>query len=230
MLKTQEKSLQDIISFLDGTFEELLSVIQTGDSTYHTKDQIETDKRNFYLTQNYYQSCLDTKSRSQMGATPLFPILAEIQNSFFPLNQPLQPKYVAMAIATSKLYGVQTIIDADTEIPYDLDHSKNQIYMGYMNYNTMITIKNFKSYLHYQANLETMLQQVVGQNYFDDSSYNHLVNSQSLASNFTLWSDTVISEAVVNFIDLESRLINITDVYVLFKKKKEKRPCLCDIN
>lgn len=175
---------------------------------------MEVDRKNFKLTKDYYQSCLHTESQRKLGATPIFFILAEIQNSFFPLTESLLPQNIAKAIATSTLYGVQTLLSMDKMVPNDEDHNNNLIIVAPMDYTTMKTIKNFKSYLHYQADLEYMLKQVIGKGYFTDTSYNDLVNEKSRANNFTLWCDSTISKAVVNFIDLESKLIDMTLLYI----------------
>lgn len=98
---------------------------------------MEVDRKNFQLTKDYYQSCINYESRGKLSATPMFPILAEIENTFFPLYESLHPENMAMAIAKSTLYGIKTMLFIDTS-PSLYDHDRDVLTVNPMNSTTSI--------------------------------------------------------------------------------------------
>lgn len=172
---------------------------------------MEVDRKNFQLTKDYYQSCINYESRGKLGATPMFPILAEIENTFFPLYESLHPENMAMAIAKSTLYGIRTMLFIDTS-PSLYDHDRDVLTVNPMNSTTSISVRNYDSSLLYQTALESNLQKVVENGHFKDEDYNTLVRDQSLVNNFTLWSDIKIVDAIANFLVFKQKLLNITDI------------------
>ncbi|KAG2228894.1 hypothetical protein INT48_001896, partial [Thamnidium elegans] len=201
-------SLQNIISFLNGTFEELTEIIKTEDASVHSQDKAETDKNNFLIAKNYYDSCLNDEARLATGATPIFPIIAEIENSFFPIDMPVSPQNMAEALASSTAYGIQTIFKFLREYgPYNRDY-KAAFILG-LDYEVAISGNNQRSELYYRAFLTDMLSSTLGDS-SQDEAYNALVKQESQISNMTLWSASKIQSAITNMIEFEKKMVEIT--------------------
>ncbi|GAA5806833.1 hypothetical protein MFLAVUS_000181 [Mucor flavus] len=205
--QNERDSLQDIITFLNGTFEELSDIVKTDDASYHTQDKAETDKKNFQVVKNYYDSCLNDEARLTSGATPIFPIISEIENSFFPIDMPVSPQSMAKALAASTAYGIQTIFSFLRFYP-DNDRDYKVVYIDVLDYQVAISVNDQISELYYRAYLTDILSETLG----DSSpyeSYNTLVKQESQLNNMTLWSASKIQSAITNMIEFEKNMMSI---------------------
>ncbi|GAA5806832.1 hypothetical protein MFLAVUS_000180 [Mucor flavus] len=200
-------SLQSIISFLNGTFEELTEIIKTDDISVHTTDKAETDKKNFLITKNYYESCLNDEARLASGATPIFPIIAEIENSFFPIDMPVSPQSMAKALAASTAYGIQTMFSFLRTFPEN-DRNYRVVYIDVLDYKVAISVNDETSELYYRARLTDILSETLGDS-SPDEAYNTLVKQESQLNNMTLWSASKIQSAITNMIEFEKNMMSI---------------------
>ncbi|KAI9363314.1 hypothetical protein BD770DRAFT_469954 [Pilaira anomala] len=203
LLEIEQTNLQQIIGFLNGTFEDLQKDIQTDDKSFQTHNQTEVDKKNFELIKDYYKNCLDNESRSKMGASPMFPIVAEIENSLFPITDTINPENVAKTLAQSTLYGVQSF--------FKFSVTQDTTRFGYNTVKFDLPFRNEKgSYrpenANYQLELVNNITNVLGAPLIENSEYKKLIEEKSQASNFTFWSQDKISEAVSNYILIELQM------------------------
>lgn len=197
---------------MNGTFEDLSKLIQTDDASYHTQDKVETDKKNFLMAKDYYESCLDDDTRQYLGATPIFPIIAEIQNSFFPISKPVSPKNIANALATSTLYDIQTIFSFDRQLN-PVDHDYQILCIQKLDYNVASSSSGSSSLLYYRAMLTDILSRILGDDSFANEEYKTLVLQESKINNMTLWSASRIQDAITNFLEFEDKFSTIESRY-----------------
>ena len=200
--------LHTIIAMLNGTYSDLSKMIYTNDTTFHTEDEASIDEKNFELAKNYYDLCLDTTTRSQLGATPIFQYIAQLENELFPLEDTLDPKKLAQTLAASTLQQIPTVLNAQV-IQNPLDLTQNLAYLGLPVLDETVTYSDIDSLNTYKTFLVDLLDRVLAGSSSDDSVYDALVVEESRKNNFTLWSPSKIKSAVSETIDFEVQLSSI---------------------
>lgn len=209
--QTQQHSLQDIVSILNGTFEDLSEKIQTNDKSYHTQDERATDKKNFELVQNYYNNCVDTEARLKAGVTPIYKYIAHLENVLFPNAEEIDPKQLALALIATSFQDVPTILDIKTAVnPFN--HTQRIAYLSSPGLDEDVDYSSVDSLAQYKSNLITVLNKVLGGPSSDDSEYGRFAFEESKKSNFTFWSASKVELAVSRYIDFELKLGYITKI------------------
>lgn len=209
--QTQQHSLQDIVSILNGTFEDLSKKIQTNDKSYHTQDDQATDKKNFELVQKYYNNCVDTEARSKAGVTPIYKYISRIENDLLPNAQEIDPKQLALALIATSFQDISTILDIETVVN-PVNHTQRVAYISSPSLDESVDYSSVDSLTQYKSNLITILNKVLGGPSSDDSEYGRLAFEESKKSNFTFWSASKVEHAVSRFIDFQVKLSFITNM------------------
>ncbi|KAG2234285.1 hypothetical protein INT48_002875 [Thamnidium elegans] len=196
-------SRQKVMEFLTGTFEDLQKDIATDDESFQTHNQTETDKKNFELVRDYYSSCIDNKSRAELGASSMFPLINEIEKSLFPVTDAIDPDNVAKTLAWTVLNDIQSLFVFS--INEDINNN------GYKVVNFGLPAASSKSDYRpgsedYRIALVYNLTDVLGPPSPDNADYEKLINEKSQASNFTFWSRDKILEATNNYVLIERQM------------------------
>lgn len=207
------------MEFLTGTFEDLQKDIETEDESFQTHNQTETDKKNFELVRDYYGSCIDSKSRAELGASSMFPLINEIEKSLFPVTDTINPDNMAKTLAWTVLNEIQSLF------VFSIDRDTNN--NGYKIVNFGLPAASAKSDYRpgsedYRVALVYNLTDVLGAPAPDNADYEKLIHEKSQASNFTFWSRDKILEAANNYILIERQMELILATYVrrsIFKLK-----------
>lgn len=210
--QANDKNFDEIKAFLNGTFEELYDTIKTADPSYHTQDNMEIDRNNFNIVKDYYNSCQDVASIRRIGATPLFPMLASIENDLFPLTDVIVPEYLAKTLAATRLLGFRALLDFD--IFYNNERPSYDIaYISPFSSSNGIDYKNSSVLEIYRKDTIQLLNLAVGIPN-TTSDYSKLVLQESQKTNLTLWSISRIEHAVEEFIKIEAELATVAFVCV----------------
>ncbi|GAA5796981.1 hypothetical protein HPULCUR_002359 [Helicostylum pulchrum] len=149
--------------------------------------------------------------RLAAGATPIFPIIAEIENSLLPVDNPVSPQNMAKALATSTAYGIQTMFNFLRNYPEN-DRDYMVVYIMDLDYEVAISVNDQESELYYRAYLTDILSKTLGDS-SPDEAYSTLVKKESQINNMTLWSASKIQSAITNMIEFEKKMGEITAKY-----------------
>ncbi|KAG2205426.1 hypothetical protein INT47_007211 [Mucor saturninus] len=207
---TTLKNRDVILGFLEGTFEDLYNTIKSVDPLYHTQSMMDSDRKNFQLIKTYYDACLDTERNLQLGSTPLFPFLAQIENDLFPITENLVSERLSETIAALTLRGVPSIVDIGTDINiYDHDYLVLQILPGLTD--NLTVYEDIDQLESYRQKIIDLLTHTVGDVSELDQDYGKFALQESQKNNFTLWSASKIEIAASNFINFEIKLANIVN-------------------
>lgn len=209
--QTQGASLDYIIGILNGTFDDAYKMFATPDLSYHTDEQKSVDEKNWQMVKNYYDSCLATETNHTLGATPLFPLLSEIENQLSAMTS----TSLAKVLSYLTLENVQTFVKLQVTVN-PLDHDYNILYINQPDLDASTTYTDIASLRSYSNLLSLTLRSVLSGPSDSNSDYEQLVMEESYKNNFTLWSPLKIESAVNNLIDFEIQLNNIIEnLYVL---------------
>lgn len=212
-MEIQATNLDYITNFLEGTFEDLYETIKTIDPSYHTQDKMDIDRKSFQLIKEYYDTCKDTESNRILGATPLFPYLAQIENILLPLTEYIVPGNLAKVMAASTLRGVQTVLSIVT-YQNNADNTYNIVYALPPSVDTSADYENVDSLEDYRKYIIKMLTATVGDASETTDYYGQFVLQESQKNNFVLWSSAKIESVASRFVDFEMKLSKITKLYV----------------
>ncbi|KAG2205425.1 hypothetical protein INT47_007210 [Mucor saturninus] len=205
------KNLDMILGFLEGTFEDLYDTIKSVDPLYHTQSMMDSDRKNFQLIKTYYDACLDTERNLQLGSTPLFPFLAQIENDLFPITENLVSERLSETIAALTLRGVPSIVDIGTDINiYEHDYFLLQIFPGLTD--NLTVYEHIDQLESYRQKVIDLLTHTVGDVSELDQDYGEFVLQESQKNNFTLWSASKIEIAASNFVNFEMKLAKLVNV------------------
>jgi predicted metalloendopeptidase len=175
---------------------------------------MNVDKQNFELVKSYYEICADTKTISEMGATPIFPHMALIENTLFPTtSNSTDSKNMAAALSFFINHGVETFVKVQV-VQNPLDHDYNGIIISQPDLDANTAYTDIESLKAYQTTVTEIMSTVLG-GPSSDGEYEQLVVEESQKGNFTLWSASKIESAVSSFIDFEMQLAAIKNMYVL---------------
>lgn len=194
---------------LEGTFEDLYDTIKSVDTTYHTQDKMDIDRKNFQLVKTYFDTCIDDELNIQLGSTPLFPFLAQIENVLFPMTKNIEPERLSETIAELTLHGVSSIVHVLTEINF-YDHSHNILYVFSGLTEDSVDYEDIDQLESYRNEIIELLTATVGDVSELDNDYGEFVLQESRKNNFTLWSVPKIEIAASDFINFEMKLKKIT--------------------
>ncbi|KAI7892361.1 uncharacterized protein EV154DRAFT_504900 [Mucor mucedo] len=207
---TTIKNRDVLLGFLEGTFEDLYDTIKSVDPLYHTQSMMDSDRKNFQLIKTYYDACLDTERNIQLGSTPLFPFLAQIENDLFPITENPVPERLAETIAALTLRGVPSLVGIEAKINiYDHDYLVLQILPGLTD--NLTVYEDIDQLESYRQEIIDLLTHTVGDVSELDQDYGEFVLQESRKNNFTLWSASKIEIAASNFINFEIKLANIVN-------------------
>jgi predicted metalloendopeptidase len=197
---------------LNGTFEDLTQKIKEKEPDYlKNKDEVDTDKSNFLLVKNYYNMCLDSKARDELGYTSIFPYVAQIENTLLSTDKEIDPETLAQVLAVAVLQDVPTFIDL-TPITNPLDHNFSVPLLKLPELGTDVDYTDINSLNKYRDSLTSLLNKVLGGPSTEDYNYEQMVIKESKKSNFTLWSSSKIELAVSRFIDFEIQLSSMQNM------------------
>lgn len=208
MAQTEENSLQKIISFLNGTFEDLSKKIHTDDASYHTQDEQAIDKKNFELVQGYYNLCIDKKARSKVGVTPIYKTIANIEHNLLPYADEIDPKKLAAALITSAYQEIPSLMDFVVTVN-PLDHTQYILAMSSPTLDKDVDYTSIESLSAYKDTLIGLLNLVLGGPSSEDSDEGKLALEESKKVNFNFWSTSKIKLAVSRFIDFQVQLSSL---------------------
>ncbi|KAI7892362.1 uncharacterized protein EV154DRAFT_462639 [Mucor mucedo] len=205
------KNLDMILGFLEGTFEDLYDTIKSVDPLYNTQSMMDSDRKNFQLIKTYYDACLDTERNLQLGSTPLFPFLAQIENNLFPITENLVSERLSETIAALTLRGVPSIVDIGADINiYDHDYFLLNILPGLTD--NLTIYEHIDQLGSYRYKVIDLLTHTVGDVSELDQDYGEFVLQESQKNNFTLWSASKIEIAASNFVNFEMKLAKLVNV------------------
>ncbi|KAG2231970.1 hypothetical protein INT48_001279 [Thamnidium elegans] len=209
------KNSRSINEILAGTFDELYTSIATDDKAYHTQDQKHLDEKNFNLVKDYYSSCIDEESKQSVGSTPLFPYLANIENSLLPITDEINPQNLANAIVSSVRQGVSTLFSVAISRNFE-DTDYDIMYVAGIPVDTKINYDVVDELVAYRDGLKELLINSIGGS-IESPEYQQLVVEESQKSNFTVWSASKIDQAVNSFVSLEIQFFKATIVDVNYE-------------
>lgn len=133
----------------------------------------------------------------------MFPIVAEIENSLFPITDTINPENVAKTLAQSALYGVHSFFKF--AVAEDVDRfARNTVRFD-------LPVRNERGNYrpentNYQLELVNNITNVLGAPSDENSEYKKFIQEESQASNFTFWSQDKILEAANNYILIELQM------------------------
>ncbi|KAI9357405.1 hypothetical protein BD770DRAFT_321933 [Pilaira anomala] len=196
MDQLKKQNAEHILELLNGSFEELYERIKTDDTSYHTQDKMDIDRKNFDLVKGFYDTCMDKETINSEGAAHLFSYITEIENDIFPVTETLVPENMANMLASLELREVQAIfaILVDQSL---VNREQTAMYINGAILASSIDYENVESLVSYKALLEGVLTEMLG---------GPLDAQESQESNFAFWSASKINSAVESFVNLEMKM------------------------
>ena len=196
MGQLEEQSAAHILELLNGSFEELYEKIKTNDTSYHTQDKMDIDRKNFDLVKGFYDTCMDEETINSGGAAHLFSYITEIENNIFPVTETVAPENMANMLASLQLREVQAFfaILVDQSL---VNREQTTMYINGAILPTAVDYEDVESLASYKALLEKFLSEILG---------GPLDVQESQESNFAFWSASKINLAVESFVNMEMKI------------------------
>ncbi|RCH85801.1 hypothetical protein CU098_002675, partial [Rhizopus stolonifer] len=217
-LETSTDVNTDIMhAILEGSYQDIYSHLFSTADGFHTDDQAKADKENFDTMKNYYDLCMNENKTNSLGPTPIYEIIAMVENNLFPVkdnNSTMIDKnatlWMSQTLAFLNKYDISTLnsisVGADDKRPDWNAIWFDQAELGLPSreyYSDPTAISKYKT------GLEDILYKVLG-DYSNNTQDADMRRLQSNKTGFGLWTKEKITASVDRYIAFETQLANIS--------------------